>query len=221
MFFGHVKTETIKPLGLWGVNMNRLMYPKRIPYSGNYVLNLPERAIVGQGINLPALIRSVREWRRANSVPIGLGFEDEVEKSVCDFYPVECTGAINGKPRKSRLDLSTVLRGTQVLLAFKMAGSPYVSQEEAERRAAICAACPWNLEYAKPCGGNCGGLKEMVAAIVGGQATPYDEQLKACAVCGCSSRAHIWIPDEFLAKGITDDMREQFAVIEGCWKKSV
>lgn len=199
--------------------MNRIEYPKRVPYSGGYVINLPERSIVGQGMNFPALLRSVREWRRANSVPIGLGFEDEVEKAVCELYAAECTHAINGKPRKSRLDLSTVLRGTQVLLAFKLAGSPYVSQEEAERRAVICSNCQFNIEYAKPCGGNCGGLKEMVATIVGGQATPYDEQLKSCGICGCVGKAHIWIPEDVLRKGVTDQMVEEFKAVPNCWKR--
>lgn len=199
--------------------MNRLEYPKRIPWGGGYVINLPEQGLVGQGINFPALLRSVKEWRRANSLPLGLGLGDELERAVCKIYPVECTGAINGKPRKSRLDLSTVLRGTQVLLAFKLAGSPYVSQEEAERRAEICSRCPWNLEYAKPCGGNCGGLKEMVAAIVGDRRTSYDDRLKSCGVCSCINSAHVHMPLEILAKGVSEEMKEQFTTIPGCWKQ--
>ncbi len=219
MFFSRVKADTIKSFRDWVVNMNRLMFYKRVPYSGGYVLNLPEKAMVGQGMNFPALLRSIKEWRRANSVPIGLGFEDEVEKMVCDLYPQECSGAIDGKPRKSRLSLSAVLRGTRVLLAFKLAGSPYVSQEEAERRASICASCVWNLDYAKPCNGNCGGLKEMVSAIVGGQKTSFDDRLKACGICGCTNAAQILMPLDVLEKGVTADMKEQFAAVEKCWKK--
>lgn len=200
--------------------MNRLIAPSRIPYGGEYRLKLPERGMVGQGNNFDALIRSITEWRRANSVPIGLAFEDEVEQAVCEKYPTECKGGIAVKPREGRLKLAEVLRGTRVLLAFKLAGSPLVDPAEAERRAKICASCAWNVEFSKPCGGACGGLREMVSAIVGGRKTSVDDRLRSCAVCGCEARAHVHLPLLILAKGVTDAQREQFDAIENCWKKT-
>jgi len=199
--------------------MKRIKIPSQIPYGGEYRLNIPEIGMVGNGMNFEALLRSIREWRRANSMPIGLDFENEVEREVCAKYSVECDDHPTTKPRKQRLSLATVLRGTNVLLSFKLAGSPYVSQEEANRRAAICAACVWNQDYAKPCGGNCGGLKEVVSKIIGHAKTDYDDRLKSCGICGCVAQAHCWLPLEFLAKGVTSDMREQFAAVENCWKK--
>lgn len=199
--------------------MKHLHNANRIPYGGAYVINLPEQGMVGYGMNFPALLKSIKEWRRANSWPVGLEFEAEVENVICRKYPDECDEGIISKPRKTKLSLATVLRGTKVLLAFKLAGSPYVSQDEANARAAICSACAFNQEYAKPCGGNCGGLKEVVSAIVGNQHTPYDDQLKSCGICGCVSRAHIWLPLSFLEKGLTSDMKQSFNAVEHCWKK--
>jgi hypothetical protein len=198
---------------------NRLIAPSRIPYGGQYVLNLPERGMVGHGNNFEALLRSIKEWRRANSVPIGLGFDDEVEQAVCEKYAVECQAPPHGKPRVIRLSLSNVLQGTKVLLAFKLAGSPYVDQSEAERRASICAICPMNVDYAKPCGGNCGGLKEIVTTIVGGRKTSLNDRLKACSICGCVNAAHLLIPLDILAKGVTPEQQVQFSQVQNCWKQ--
>ncbi len=202
--------------------MKQLHNQSRIPYGGIYVLDEPTKALVGRGTTFVALVKSCSEWRRANSVPIGIGFESEVEAAVCEKYSVECDDdSVPQKPRRGRLTLATVLRGTKVLLAFKMAGSPYVDHAEAERRASICAACPQNIEYAKPCGGNCGGLKEVVTAIVGGHKTSFDSKLKACGICQCINSAHIWMPLEILSKGITDGQRVQFSAVQNCWKKDV
>lgn len=204
--------------------MKKLINASRIPYGGMYVLNVPEKGIVGHGMNFPALLRSITEWRRANSIPVGLGFEEEVERTVCEKYPAECENPIiirRVQSRGGRLRFSTILRGTQALLSFKLAGSPLVSQEVAESRAAICAPCRYNQEFSQPCGGGCASLKSAVLAIVGGNTTPYDAQLKSCGICGCVAAAHIWLPNEILAKGVTDAMREEFATVENCWKRSV
>ena len=201
--------------------MTRLINQFRIPYGGAYVLNQPQKGLVGHGISFAQLVRSISEWRRANSFPIGLGFEAEVEQAVCEQYPQECDDSSKPNPRKPRLGFSTVLRGTQVLLSFKLAGSPHVSQEEANQRAEICSKCIWNQEYQKPCGGRCGGLREVVASIVGGNSTPYDDKLKSCGICGCVAKAHIWLPMAFLEKGVTEDMKAQFSAVKQCWKKSV
>jgi len=199
--------------------MKRLHNTNRIPHGGSYVLNLPERGLVGSGMNFAAIVRSISEWRRANSIPVGLGFESEVEQALCSKYEVECDDTVLSKPRKARLSLSTVLSGTKVLLAFKLAGSPYVTQEEANRRAATCSMCAWNQDYTKPCGGACGGLKEIVSQIIGNKTTPYDDKLKSCGVCSCFAAAHIWLPLNILENGVSSDQREQFAAINNCWKK--
>jgi len=201
--------------------MNHLIAPSRIPYGGQYVLKLPERGMVGHGNNFEALLRSITEWRKANSVPIGLGFAYEVEQVVCEKYAVECQNSLLDKRvRRGRLTLAEVLRGTRVILAFKLAGSPYVEQAEAERRAAICAACPMNQDFPKPCGGRCGSLQEIVTAIVGSRKTLFDDRLKSCGICGCVSSAHLLMPLDILAKGVTSDMREQFAAVPNCWKQT-
>lgn len=90
-----------------------------------------------------------------------------------------------------------------------------VEPEEADRRAAICATCPYNVD-AVGCFG-CANVAGMIFDVVKDRSTPHDGQLKNCQVCGCVNRAQVWVPKETLDKGVTAEMREDFPA--HCWKK--
>jgi hypothetical protein len=158
--------------------------------------------------------------RRANGVPVGVDFENEVESWAVLAHPDEAEVWDPEMPKKIRLGLDDILRGTRVLLAFKLAGSPLVPREEAERRAGICSRCYMNQGFSRPCA-TCGGLDELVRSLVGNQRTSQDDKLQACGVCHCMNKAQVWLPLEILAKGVTEEMKNQFAKmaeLTGCWK---
>lgn len=157
--------------------------------------------------------------RHANGIPVGLDFEKELERDLCASKPDECIWVDPAIPKNRKLSFSDVVRGTTVLLNFKLAGSPLVDTQEANRRASICSNCIFNVQFDRPCAGKCGELNEIVLKIIGGQGTPYDNTTKSCAVCSCYSAAHVWIPMEILDTGLTDDMRKAFNSIQHCWKK--
>lgn len=113
------------------------------------------------------------------------------------------------------LNSSDIIRGTRTILAFKLAGSPLVSDEEAVIRAEICAYCPMNVQFRMPCSGMCGELLEVVNQIVGSKPTPKNGDLHACAVCKCSLPAKIWIPEEILRKYETEDIKTGYP--HHCW----
>lgn len=154
----------------------------------------------------------------------------EIEDQLCKLLPpgwcVQDTGEQPAWFLDSRVHPDDVVRGTDVLaslLSAKAVGlltgkNPLVSREVAAQRAAICATCPF---AANPNGcGACAGISNAVAAIVGAETLPSDEQIanKACLICKCAARAQAWVPVEILAKGVTPQMMEQFP--EWCWKKS-
>lgn len=163
---------------------------------------------------LGAIKYSIRKHEEANGYPITS--EADIESQLCENHPFSCSENPPVAPR--RLHLNDILRGTRVIASFKLAGSPLVAQEEAERRAGICINCPRNVDYAKPCSGICQELLDLVKSVVGGAATKYDSMLKACDICGCSNAAQVHVPAEFLAKGVTDEMMVQFRTIPNCWK---
>lgn len=190
-----------------------------VPYGSKFEVIDPATKLTITGTTFRMLFNAACASRKANSVPEGLGFREEVMDWVCQKYPQECKPVDFSRPKTS-LSLSDVLRGTHVLVAFKLAGSPLVDSKEAERRAGICAQCKLNVAFPKPCGGLCGELKTMVDTIIGNVRTPTDNSNKSCAICRCYTSAHVWLPLDILDKGLTDDMRKQFKSVPDCWKKS-
>lgn len=193
-----------------------------VPYGGSYSLSMPEKGMVGFGTAFDGLVRSCKEWRKANGFPIGLGYDEELEVEVCRKYPAECVETDSRvPPTQIRYGVDTVLQGTRVLARFNLEGRPFVEREEAERRAKICSGCSWNLDHQRPCGGGCGGIKELVLSIVGSQGTSQDHNLRVCSVCKCWNAAAVWIPMSILAKDLDQEQENQFLFAfeqMGCWR---
>lgn len=198
----------------------KLRSKNALPYGGSYELNLPEKGMVGLGTNFTMLMDKIVAWRKANGWPVGLGLEQEVEVEVCRKYSAECDETSDLVPPRQRT-WSDVILGTRSLLSHKLAGSPLVSQAEANRRAAICVKCPNNIFYASPCGGRCAEIKDLVEVLVGGSGTPFDGALKACAICSCELIAAVWMSLNFQTEGLTPLQVSQFEQASrdyGCWK---
>ena len=195
-----------------------------VPYTGQYILDNKEKGFVGRGSNFTQLVTSIRAYRYSMGLPCGLGLEDEIEQEVCLKYAAECneTSPLIPNIHNRRLSFQDVINGTRALIAFKVAGSPLVDSVEAARRAKICAACPWNVDFQRPCNFICGELKDLVLKIVGSSTTPHDDSLRSCAICSCHNQAQVWLPLEISTAGLSDRQKEQFAMASqtvGCWKQ--
>lgn len=165
------------------------------------------------------LVDRVREHCRLNDfppVPVA-----DIEDQLCKLLPPGwCVQADGTQPEwylNSRLTVNDVLRGTAVLSSFVFQGMPLVEKSVAAERGAICATCPFAANAAG-CG-PCVGLSNAIAEIAGKDTLPSDEMLgnKSCLICKCAARAQIWLPAEILAKGVTDEMMQQFP--DWCWKR--
>lgn len=199
----------------------KLKAPGQVPYGAQYMLDLPERGMVGTGTVFDMLETRVRLWRKANGWPMGLGLSEEIEQCVCEKYPAECEADDTLLPIRRRLTLDDVIRGTKVILAMKLHPDPLVPKAEAERRGAICEKCPLAIQFPKPCGGLCGELKTIVDSVIGGYDTRFDTDYRSCSVCSCYFSSQIRIKYELLDKGLTDQMRGEFRMANeayNCWK---
>lgn len=208
--------------------VKRLIDRGRVPYGGNYSINRPDLGMVGSGYLFESLVASVTKYRKANSIPIGLGFVDELERLVCEEYPDECHESNPLIPRKPhRLGLSDVINGTKFAMNFTLATlkegkRPIVDLAEATRRANICAdQCgkKYNVPFTKPCGGHCGELLAIVRALVGNQETPRKDELNACFICHCALESAVWVRLDVQMKSVTDEQKAQFESVPWCWKK--
>ena len=201
----------------------RIRHIGQVPYDAPYKINKPELGMVGWGTTFDMLERNVREYRRANGMPTGLGFSEELETEICKLYPQECEVTDTILPLQRRLTMDDVISGTKVVASLKAAGSPLVPKEEAERRGEICSRCKLCQPFPKPCNGLCAGLKTVVDSVVGGYTTQYDTDYRACSICHCFFSTQIRVPYEFLDKGLDDSERAQFQEAHklfGCWKIS-
>ena len=213
------------------MKMENLLPPKArlrarhaVPYGGMFVLNRNDIGLVGAATAFDGLLRSCREWRKANGWPVGLGFEDEVEQALY------ATGKYNAEfelqdaripNRRRNYNINDVVVGTRTMYAVKTNPEPLVDISEAERRAAICAGCPNNLSFSKPCGGICPELETVVRAIVGSARTSKDAELRQCAVCSCFLGVAVFVKTELQVNGLTQEQKQQFLYAHEqvkCWK---
>lgn len=198
--------------------MYKFINKNQVPPSG-YQFKDPDTGVILEARCYDHLIGIVREHRIGNGLePIP---EADIQHQNCSRLSPSAFKQFckSDDPAHSvdsvRLHATDVARGTMAILRFKLAGSPLVSREEAERRAAICEKCPFNAPYRMPCAGMCGELLEVVKSIVGGERTSNDVKLHACAVCKCSLAAKVHVPLEILRKSDTEEIANSYP--STCW----
>lgn len=162
------------------------------------------------GFNLKAptlrnLAEQVKAHRRANNIPIGVNIDAEVEDNSCreilKLYPnyTGCSDDSGQQPfRQSRFTvISQVLDFLKTCAVWIAKGCQFVDQEEANRRAQICAGCPKNRDVGQciPC-----ASKSLLAGIKGSRSTLYDDKLKVCEACGCWLPVKVWFPKEVMKR---------------------
>lgn len=89
-------------------------------------------------------------------------------------------------------------------------GRRLVPNEEAERRAAICANCPLNVGMS-----GCASCRNEVNEFVHEtlhRSTQLDERLQACGVCGCELKSTVHLPIDVLDAG------GKHTFPEWCWR---
>jgi hypothetical protein len=139
------------------------------------------------------------------------------ETAMCKMMPPGICMYENGADPfgiNCQMDLGTAAAGTVAiaeLTARYALGMEYlVEQEEAERRAAICSGCQWNISMAgcQTCGAG-DVVRAAVSRIIGDKTTSADQYLGGCCGCHCSLKSIVWVKGSILKKGFTDDLREK------------
>jgi len=164
----------------------------------------PETGAVFTGFSYGLMRDQVVSHRRAMGIPFNdADFQDELclqnTAIDCDGRPI--------RPEDRHLTIADVRRFLSSLSSWD---GRFVDQEEAERRATICAGCPMNV-VVHGCKG-CGGILKWVKEKLGGLTTSKDRALESCAVCGCFNAVSVWIPLE--AQNV-----EGLTFPAHCWKQ--
>ena len=192
-----------------------------LPSSEGWTYTDPDTGTVLKSRDLRRLSAQATQLRVANKLGLPRNWSLVFRSLICEqnslgprfCRPTESKRQPDPKPPEKRsISITDVRNFLLVVKEWLGTRADFVSKEEAERRAAICAACPLNVE-ATGCLG-CSSIASMVTSIVGKRETSKDAQLENCYACGCSNKAQVHFPLDVLAKGISPDM--DFP--EGCWK---
>ncbi len=141
------------------------------------------------------------------------------DDQLCQLLPPEwCVyeGKHPSHDVDARVSVPDAIRGTKVLIHWMANGAQAVPQAQADERAKTCARCYFNV----PLNGcaSCQEVLKYVYTAKGDRKTKHDGELdvKSCAICKCSSAAHVWVPVESLIKGVDEKILAQFP--PHCWK---
>lgn len=171
------------------------------PYGWFYPVEQTKVIVVSYGWS--SLIEAVKAHLKGNCIEEPLTLELQMADFMCQHVPEWCEEM---NPERE-----------QKVSAWKMMKSFYraveatwhegqVSQEEADRRATICAKCPKNVDqqvnfcigcYAR-------SLVSKVNDLLGSKRTAHDEKLKTCSACGCDLKLKTWIPKSGVADKTID-----------------
>ena len=135
----------------------------------------------------------------------------QIENALC----ARLAGNANCVPcskAKQVLGFNSIVRWVKAMYHFAKENKfELVAQDEAERRAEICAKCPLQISTSG-CWG-CKGIAGMLPAIAGARKTSFDAQLKACGVCGCYNAVSVHLP-------LAAQQDSSLDFPDYCWKKS-
>lgn len=170
------------------------------------------------GGSLSGVVDVARNYCVGNGIPIPPDFREKIIEEMCvqnNWVPAYCKHREARRPDiKTRKLNATDLRNFLAVLGTWMKTKEFVTQEEADRRGAICAGCPRNIRVAGCYG--CQSIVSKVTSVIGKRGTKHDNELFGCEICGCENRSQIHVPLDVLAKGTTPEM--EFP--EWCWKRA-
>jgi hypothetical protein len=212
----------------------RLKNPEaEIPARG-WFAKQPETGTVLRATTLRNLIKEVQVYRTANNLPIETNIRRQVEIQVCatmsgDDAAHYCTFLDEDEEknpprlrafRSTITDLENFGKAVQATLeTVAKRGEVNVSQEEADKRGAICASCPRNLPIAN-CWG-CGTLGAIYRSISGRRASANDFRLHSCDVCGCDNKTQVHFTGEVLRLAAEKQGFMDAEFPNWCWKREV
>jgi hypothetical protein len=198
------------------------------PFPGGMIhINRPDLGMVGAGYNFDTLLNQIRAYRRANAIPAGISFEDEVATEVCRVLGGNGCTEINRDPREPhpnrRLGVADVLHGSEFFAKQAALERPKVPVEEAIRRASICRNCKYNSQWARPCASwLCAGVGALISSVGQLPPTGMDDVLHSCKICGCLLRVAVHYDLELQQSVLTPKQKDEFRFMKEqglvCWK---
>ena len=184
-------------------------------------------------VGFKASVDAIRKHRLANPAitakhklatdPTSIG--DELETYTRARLGIPAAPVSFFHPSNSRLPsrvlaaaavIKRAAQGTGVVLDWLTSGGPAVAQDIAEKRAAICVACPKNIEGSWYTVAPANLIKSTLEARKDLRLeTRSDGLLKSCDVCKCLMRLKVWVPLEYIVKNTKAEIMAEFPPTAG------
>lgn len=199
--------------------MMKFSFARRTVPPDNYRYKHPDGTLI-ESSDRTAWFQKIEKHHQDNGYPLPVDWKEQAEDQLCRMLPpgwcLHEDGRMEFDGVNTRMEIGDFWRGMDVLRSALVDPEPFVSQEIADQRAAICASCPANIPI--PGCHSCLRVANHVLDMKGKHDTTSDHLLKSCGVCRCSNEAQVWVKAKLLAKGVTPDMMRSFALIKECWK---
>lgn len=157
------------------------------------------------GYSLDDLYKTVENYRAENSLPLG-DVKGDVDRFICGTYPTFCHGidhlSINVKSRNAMTASAELLQDITAWANNVLRGTiPHnlVKDEEAERRAKICIACPKNINWRAGCTSCIHATDRTCASVRQGRDTKTTPVLGGCYSLRHDNRTAVFLDKELLA----------------------
>lgn len=181
---------------------------------GGWVYTQPDTGWTKKAITFNSLVQAVARHRANMALPIPGDLAAEIEETICKKLSPENQVAHceDGTTHPKSVHWSLVERFLKTAVAYMLGPDSLVPQEEAERRASICAKCPLNvgLHGCAVCRATLNSLREKLLD----RHTEQDSLLGACGICGCDNRVQVHVPIPALTAGSGDLVYPE----SWCWK---
>jgi hypothetical protein len=170
--------------------MKDIVNKNTTPPPPGFIFKDSRTGIVHKDISLFAIFPKVAQSWAANGIEPPQNWKAVIVHEMCEQNPhIECRE--EGEP-EYHMTFGGVVRFANSVRKWIAKGMPFVSKDEAERRASICSQCHFN----KPIGicWNCHELLKWVGERVGWPETSQDAKLRGCVKCKCVLRLKVHLP---------------------------
>jgi hypothetical protein len=183
---------------------------------GGWRLTVEATGLTLQAPYPSTLRRKVRDHLLANDLPLPDNFDAWADDAMCheSNHDGFCGPPVpTVREWSAWVDFQKVVRFLKTMLAWAKKGE-FVSQEESERRAAICNQCPMAVPINGGCR-PCSAVFKEIKKLIKDRPDTLERGREACEACGCFLRLKLLVPSDVLdkaEKGNTPDYAP------GCWR---
>jgi hypothetical protein len=195
----HLKSYNVGPPGGWRYTC---------PFCG-------DPPVISVGITFHQLVQRVHQHYTNMNHPYG-DLTAEIDAGICaSLSPADKVAYCDmGVRHREAVAWGEIYNFMMWLGKWLLGGTQLVSQEEAERRASICASCPYNVPTSgcATCRTSIGVLRNKLMRVSSSQ----DDKLEACGICGCDLKTIVHVPLETLSHR---GLEAEYQQVPWCWQK--